>query len=56
LNKSKTRISNIEPQISNYPSGEDYVLQDFTGEERIVLDKVIEKVFKDLIGRLEVGK
>ena len=32
----------------NRTSGEDYVLQDFTGDERQILDKVIEEICKKL--------
>lgn len=34
------------------PKGEDYVLQNFTNEEKVVLDSVIEKVIEELISKL----
>lgn len=45
------KISNSKSKIPKI-SGEEYVLQDFTDEERKVLKKVIEEVVKDLLERV----
>jgi PTH1 family peptidyl-tRNA hydrolase len=39
--------------LDNRPMGEEYVLQNFTDEERVILDKTIKKVVNDLIQRLK---
>ena len=39
---------------SKVPSGEDYVLQDFTEDEMVVIKEVIGRINKDLIDRLSI--
>ena len=40
----------------NRPMGEEYVLQNFTDDERAILDKTIQAVTKDLISKLQNGR
>ncbi len=42
----------IENRIKNHISGERYVLQDFTKEERVVIKQVIDKIVEELIEQL----
>ena len=55
VDNRKNEILNSKLQITNYRriSGEEYVLQEFTEEERKILDKVIEKLARELIRTLQ---
>lgn len=45
----RVRIGVDNRPLDNKPMGEEYVLQNFTPEERVILDKVIKEVCKKLV-------
>jgi len=47
--KIQNKSTNHQSLFKNHISGEKYVLQDFTDEELVVLNGVIDKIVKDLI-------
>jgi len=46
------RVRSHQSGIMTRVSGEQYVLQDFTEEEKLVIGKVIDKIVKDLSSRI----
>jgi PTH1 family peptidyl-tRNA hydrolase len=45
-------VADGKGQMSKVPPGEEYVLQDFTPEETVVIKEVIDKIIKELINEL----
>jgi PTH1 family peptidyl-tRNA hydrolase len=54
-NRESMLITDHRSLITPRPLGEDYVLQSFTDEEMEILESVIDRIVKDLYGRIKTS-